>query len=336
MQEERLDRIIQVSKSVIDDIRSGTRLSDILPQARFIAEVNDDNVEAAWIEYEIHGRERAPLSSSMELSEEQLEKAKQIYRELHSVIDTDKLRETIESRNKSSPFFLHQVSDSVITLESCAISGHPEMRTHIYKQGSVQDKIKMTLALESERLLTTIRAAVHKYASGVWLKAVKEKESLALLGPDYKIVIENLEALKSGVGQILQAAIDNLRKENPENWSLAALACRNVIIRLGDLLWRAPHKIYLSELDGKELNITGEKEKNKLYAYIDYHYKHIEEEEKKDSLKYIHDKLWRIYEIGSKGKRTVRYKEAQEIVVDTFEFVAQLDEITGLKPINEI
>lgn len=335
MLEARLDRIIQLSTSILDEIQRGNKLSDILPQARSLAEINNDPAETVWIEYEIYGKERVTGSFGPTISINEQSRGAQIFDELHTVVDMEKTRAMIEAVH-NSPIYLHTTTESIVFIEHFAISEHPELESHIYGVGSVLDKYNMVMALECERVLKGVRAAIHKYVNKVWLNAVQERENFALVGPDYKIVIDNLDALETGVGQVLIAALDNLRTENPEKWNLAALGCRNVIIRLGDILWKAPNKTYLSKLDEKELDLVGEKEKNRLYAYIDYHYQRIKEQEHKDELKQLHDMVWRIWDIGSKAKRSVRHEEAKTIVIDTFEFVNNLDAITELKPLEEI
>jgi len=97
-----------------------------------------------------------------------------------------------------------------------------------------------------------------------------------------------------------------------------------------------PCKKYLSELDSGELDLVGEREKNRLYAYIDSHYKRTEQQEHKDTLKQLHGMIWGIYDRGSKAKRSIRHEEAKDTVVHTFEFVNQLDKITELKPLEAI
>lgn len=109
-----------------------------------------------------------------------------------------------------------------------------------------------------------------------------------------------------------------------------------MIIKLGNTLWKAPGKTYQSQLDQKELDLSREKEKNRVYAYIDYHYQHVPAKEQKETLKQLHKKVWGIYGVGSKGKRDVRHEEAQKIITDTFEFVDKLDKITELKPIENV
>jgi len=77
------------------------------------------------------------------------------------------------------------------------------------------------MAVEAERILAVVRSAVQQYVSKVWLDAVQRKDNIALVGLDYQIVLANLDALETGVGQELMAALDNLRNQNPANWQLA-------------------------------------------------------------------------------------------------------------------
>ena len=339
MLEARLDRIIQVSKSILDEIQRGNKLSDILPQARFLAEINNDHVKIAWIQYEIHGKWRVPITAEPKLSIKQRKKATQVYDELHKTIDFDKLSAALKAGGISvslSSIPLCQTNESVIQLEHFAMSKHAEIGKYIYGVGNVEDKVKISMALESERLLAAVRNAVHEYVSEVWFNAVQEKEYFDLIGPNFNIVTNNLDALETGVGQELMAALKNLRSTNPANWSASALVCRNVIIKLGDNLWKVPCKKYFSELDNRELDLVGEREKNRLYAYIDLHYKRIEQQEHKDKLKQLHGMVWRIWDIGSKAKHAIRHEEAKTIFVDTFEFVNNLDAITELKPLEKI
>ena len=332
--ESKLDRIIELSKSIRDELQSDKMLSDILPQARFLAEMNGDVVEAMWLDCEIHGKE-IELLVPRQLPTMEEQRGAKIFRQLHTIMDYKKSVASKKSQKDAATHY-KESSDNIRTLENFAISKHPQLKKHIYGLRSEADKERLVIALESERVLMAVKAEIYRYVSRVWLDAVQEKENQSLLGPDYRIVVDNLEALQTGVGQELLAALENLRNENPANWKLAALGCRNVIIKLGDSLWKVPCAKYFSELDNKELDLVGEREKNRLYAYIDCHHKRIEEQENKDTLKQLHGKVWPIYDIGSKGKRTIRHEEAKTILVDTFEFVAKLDAITGLAPLEVI
>jgi hypothetical protein len=188
---------------------------------------------------------------------------------------------------------------------------------------------------EHERILGSVRAYLYQYMDKIWSWALQERDNLGLLGPDYRIVVHSLDALETGVGQELVAALANLGRENPANWCAAGLLCRNVVMKLGRTLWQAPGETWDSQLHGRALQISGDKELNRLRAWLDYHYRRSDEETR-DRLKELDDLATGIYQRGSKGKRALRHGEAQQLVVDTFELVKALDDVTGLEPVTEV
>jgi hypothetical protein len=334
--ELRLDRVIELAEPILTRLQTDEKLSNILPQARFLAEVNEDAIQAVWLDCEIHGRGRVPAVPEQYITLEH-ESGAQTFDELHMATDPEGAS-VAEGPDNVAASKYKTSTESIIVLEQLAISGNPEQKGHLFATGTADYAIKLRMAVEAERILAVVRSAVHQYVSKVWLDAVQRKDNIALVGLDYQIVLANLDALETGVGQELEAALDNLRSTNPANWSASAMVCRTVIIKLGNSLWKVPCEIYYSNLDQKEHKVGKDKEKNRLLAYIDCHHQHVEEQEHKDTLKQLHNKVWKIYETGSKGKRgtAVRHEEARTLVVDTFEFVNKLDEITELKPLESI
>lgn len=135
------------------------------------------------------------------------------------------------------------------------------------------------------------------------------------------------------MGSELLAALDQLASENPAKWNLAALGCRNVVIKLGRILWTVETDEYASTLLGRTLNLKGETEKNRLSAYIDVHWRSAAEAEK-NLLEEAHGLVLPVYDLGSKGKSgQIRHGEAQQLVVDTFRLVDLLRQAAGVTPI---
>lgn len=338
--ESRLDRIIQLSKSILDQLQSDKRLSDILPQIRLLAKMNGDNAHVAWMDCEIYGMLHVPFAKIPR--EDQDEKlGGLLFTELHEMpdigaVDYDNVIQTAFKQSSLSELTKKKGANlsSIKELEEVKYDEPPEA-PYTREQALFHYRARI-FAQEAAKAVEKVRAYAHQYVGEVWQHCTTEKENQSLLGPDYRIVIDNLDALQTGVGQELVAALDNLKTPNPANWKLAALGCRNVIIKLSDSLWKVPCTEYFSELDNDELDLVGEKEKNRLYAYIDCRHRRVEEEEHKDTLKQLHGKVWGIYDIGSKAKRAIRHEEAKTIVVDTFELVAKLHAITGLEPLEEI
>jgi len=334
LMESRLQRIEELSRSLLGDLASDKKLSAILPQARFLAEVKGDLVEVAWLDNEIYGMGRVPFAKQpRETAEERQGTA--FFMELHGAMDPEKrFSAKRQTGQPSADEMVMQVS--VGEIETLSMSEHPDLKRRVFTIEGERDVIKLAAAAECERVVAGVRAALHKYVSGVWLAAVHERENISLLGPDYRIVVDSLNALETGVGDELRAALDNLRGQNPASWRLAAMSCRNVIIKLGDGLWQVAANAYDSHLDGKQLDLKGDKEKNKVYAYLDYRWRRCDDEADKETLGRLHDLVWRIYDVGSKAKRAIRHEEAKTIVVDTFDFVAQLLRVTTLEPVYHL
>jgi hypothetical protein len=201
-------------------------------------------------------------------------------------------------------------------------------------ESDVEELLQLTvLNDERARILSNVRAYSYDYIALIERWAIAECENQALLGPDYPIVVDSLDALQSGVGQELVGALELLRNPNPALWSAAALVCRNVVLALGRTMWKVEGETYESQLTGKTIEIKGEREKNRLLAFIDFHYQRANGDQAKRELEDLHALTIKVYGRGSGGKRAVRHEEAQNIVVDTFDLVSELQRLTALEPV---
>jgi hypothetical protein len=182
------------------------------------------------------------------------------------------------------------------------------------------------------QVLIQLRAVIYDCVSTTWNEAIVEKNRIELLGVDYRSVTDRLGTLKTPVGGILLAAVDNLSTNSPEKWSLSALACRNVIITLSEL-WKDTSDIYITK-SGEELQLKGDKEKNRLFAYIDTWSRKVSPEQV-SKLEEARSLIIDIYRRGSKGKRVIQHSEARDLVVITFRLVDLLTQVTDLQPFKE-
>jgi len=327
-----IDRVIQLARAVLDRLDAGDRVSVILPQARLVAEARGDKEYVHWIDCELYGLPAVPFAKKPRRATEE-RAACLLFIELRGVEDVEKLSaDEVVAGKRPDPSRKGKVlCQSVGELER-SVAEHRE--TPPDYTGWSADQILQAWVLQRERVLDRVRVYLHKYVGGVWLWAQQERNNVKLLGPDYRIVVDSLEALETGVGEELLAALGNLRGENPANWALAALACRNVILKLGRTLLVSDEQVYQSELAGRPLNLRGEMEKNKLCAFIDWHFRRSADESVKSELKRLDEVVRSIYEKGSKGKSTTRHGEAQQLVIDTFDFVSALERLTGLQPVT--
>jgi hypothetical protein len=172
--------------------------------------------------------------------------------------------------------------------------------------------------------------------NSIWSWALQERDNVRLLGPDYRIVVDSLDALETGVGQELLAALSPLARTNPAEWSLSALGCRNVILSLGRTLFPLRSGTHHCAMSGKDLSLEGEKELNWLTAFIDLHWQKADGEAREE-LEGLAKLAGDIYRTGSRGKKSteLRHERVRRLVVDTFDLVLRLKEIAGLEPLDE-
>ena len=336
MFEEQTDRKVQVASTILERLDSGEPLSTVLSQIKRLAKMHNDNFTAYRVDLAIHGLLRIPEREKRILDPTFMQAALS-HCDLCKIEDVRNM--TMDKMLKDVWKDKAPVMDWIIVVSVLEIENRPPAPEP--SPDMTKERLDLLLQLdkayhESKLLLTRIRAYFYDYTSEKLLEALKEKDRIALLGPDYHLVLSSLGVLDTVVGDELEAALDRLRSPLAANWSLCALGCRNVVMKLGKLLWQAPGDIYHSELLGKELALSAEMEKNKLSAYIDRHCQQAKGEEH-EMLAEAHQLVLKIWSVGSKGKSTnVRFTEAQALVVDTFHLVDLLDQTTGLVPIFDL
>lgn len=335
--EERIERLMSMSRGVLDRLERGDRLSEFLPQARAAAGLYGDAAHVHWLDCEIYGLVDVPFAEVRRRKGHQKAGA---YRfcVLHRAAEVRDLSVDgmlADWAKDGMPDRSAVLWQSVGSLERSIDEYREPAPDEMY--GPRADQFLQLIALHSERrrVFERVRAHLYQYMNSIWSWALQERESLTLLGPDYRIVVGSLDALETGVGQELVAALANLGRDNPANWCATGLLCRNVVMKLGRTLWQAPAQTWDSELHGRTLQISSDKELNRLRAWLDHHYRQSDPETKK-RLRELDELATGVYQRGSKGKRALRHAEAQQLVVDTFELVKALEDLTDLQTVTEV
>lgn len=334
----RLDQIVGLSRAVLDRLERGDRLSEVLSQARVVAQLSDERKHVRWLDFEIYGvgdvpGQKTPLQTAEERD------GFNIFWNLHAVQDPrgvtlDGVIESWEKREEPDNEKDSLDPNSVADIER-SIEAYREPDDH-FQASKPDTALQFRLTYLSKRnILQRVRDYLHAFISDVWISKTDEKENIKLLGPDYRLVVHNLDALATGVGQELLAALGLLRSTNPADWSAAAVVCRNVILKLGRTLFPLVADNYDSALAGRTLDLTGEKEKNRLCAFIDCHWRDADGTGKRE-LERLDQLARRIYDEASRGKRgtELRHAEAQQLVVDAYELVSSLGGLVGLEPVE--
>ncbi|MBI4337400.1 MAG: hypothetical protein HY683_06195 [Chloroflexi bacterium] len=333
----QLDRATGLSANILRNFDARAPLSSVLSTARGLAALRGDTETVALIDFMIYGVGQVP-GIQVPYSDPAYLKALDRFWSIFSVVDSEKalLAASSNQRNKVLP-------RELVATAAVSVLEQGDAPTAL-QPGASAGQFHRWLILkhshdQTQAALYRAKAWVYQYVFNVSQQAALEKQALSLLGPDYRIVLSSLAVLDTEVGAELRAALDALGSDNPASWALAALGCRSVVLKLGRLLWKSNVPTYNSQLHKRKLTIqadqTGDKEVNKLCAYMDNAAENALQSDKK-LLEEADGLLHVVYQVGSKGKggaESARYSEARKIVVDTFRLVDILVQVTGLTPL---
>lgn len=300
-------------------------LSAILPQARAVAEVHGSRVHQHWLDFEIYGLGQVPQAKASPETEEE-KAAAAIFLELHAVIDARllpdeelaklMLSDELPQREAVAPQSIGEIERNV---EDRAEHhhGHPHASPHDH---GIRPEV---MRREQLNVLQRVRSYLYDYLSRVWLGAEQEVEWQRLLGPDYRLVVERLDALSDGLGRELLAALALLHSDEPAQWRAAAVVCLGVLRKAG--------KALVSESEGfSEGSSDGNEALERLRAYIRRHRERTEGTVRQ-RLEELGPLLNRI-EGSRSGDGRLRRKQAERLLVDVFRLLDSLGELGGLKP----
>lgn len=152
---------------------------------------------------------------------------------------------------------------------------------------------------------------------------LNDQELEILFGQHYSFINGKLHVLDTAVGNQLLAAINDIVSNNPAQWCLCALGCRNVVLSLGTILWKVsieevPNSMY-QPASGEPIKVRSNCEKNKLLAYIDQW--GIRKPDSKRMLEDAKVLVRRVYNQGSSGKSQISRNKTQQLLRDTFEMI---------------
>ncbi|OGO51734.1 MAG: hypothetical protein A2148_00160 [Chloroflexi bacterium RBG_16_68_14] len=335
---KRLKVVAELAAKVAARLDSDEPLSKILPLAKELFDRVGDRKHAHLMRSEMYGARTAPSAAPLSDDEKVARRAAmELFLHLHAVADTrDVSVDDVEELTRRSLFPKERLTGNSIAKIENNVREWPETAERLRAEALADEYFQLSVVHSGQqRVLHDVRMYVTEQVRNVLLWAEEELENQDLLGVDYRLVLDSVSALETVVGDELKAAMRALRSDNPAEWSMAALACRNVVLSLGRNLWTVPGDTYESQLAQRELLIKGNAEKNKLCAYIDQHRRCATDESERNRLAQTDEIVRQVYERGSKGKSRVTYEEARQLIVDTFRLVAELSELTGITPLAQ-
>jgi len=120
---------------------------------------------------------------------------------------------------------------------------------------------------------------------------------------------------------------ENLKSENPEDWSNAVHSCRRILEALADVL-RPPSEAVVKAINGQEQKVKMGKE-NTINRLLDYVEANSDSEKFTQivgsNLNYLHDRLRSVHKAANKGSHAIVTKEeADRYVIYTYLIVSDI------------
>lgn len=190
-----------------------------------------------------------------------------------------------------------------------------------------RQQIRNTASQASKRL-SSRRALIYRYA-------LKKHYELKFSGIADDIFSRIRKRLDSTIGktipdavQMLSAVYDNLRSENPEDWSNAVHSCRRILQALADVIY-PPSNDKTAIVNGKEKTIKLGKDNyiNRIMTFVEDRSRSERFQNIVGShLRFLGDRLDSIFEAAQKGSHStiVNREEADRYVVLTYLLVGDI------------
>ncbi len=324
--EEHLERVVSLSTDVLERLRHGARVSEVLSDISLIAAMQGDQWVEELVSLLAYGYERHTAMQAKGVVRRASRKAMETWLSLVAVADVRRvdLEKTAEEGLQVEDIKRTQVlTESVSISEQCELedAGSPPHQADNHEPSNWAH-YNALFRSERQGVLYRVRSYLSNYVQQVWQESTREQQRIRLLGIDYRVAITNLDSLPGELGAQLLAAGDNLRSSNPHSWQLCLLGCRNVVLALGRELGPSDPGQY-TLLCGRSIEVGPTHEKNGLRAYLDKKARETASMKSIARMATEADKLTtRVYDGGSAGKSGAgEYDKAKKVLLETYALV---------------
>lgn len=229
--------------------------------------------------------------------------------------------EQLENQIEAARLALQAAADRAISLSSANPNQYLFTPTGNYRE---RQGLLDQMDTASQRL-SSRRALIHGYVSRRYYELRYSALAQDVFSEVRQVVETNLRDMVPDAVQKLVSVHDNLRSENPEDWSNAVHTCRRILKDLADALF-PPQEQPRVPPSGKEIALGPNHYINRLVCYAEDHSKSERFSEVVGShLQFLGDRLDSVFQAAQKGSHSVVHRdEANRYVVYTYMLVGDL------------
>jgi hypothetical protein len=320
----RIDEALELSEKILEDIEmEKISISSIALRCLRLARLTNDSDAMKWFEYEVSGY---PHSASNTLEGDAFEIAYSRGRKVANDNPTNKrvfstLADELESEIEADKLAIKSIKS-----EGVSVSGEWAAAAMGNFTNVITDNLKKYVSGISDKTekLSIIRGNYYKYVLSVNYE-LKFSGRVDELFNKYRSSIDSsfIELIPASLKK-LDAIYNNLSSDNKESWSQSLTTCRRFFQDVADNLFSK----YLPDfnegkyktISGKDLDITGDKYINRLYAIIDsIQQKKTENTITGSHIMYIVDWIDKLHDNLCKGVHSdISFEEAERAVIHTY------------------
>lgn len=162
-----------------------------------------------------------------------------------------------------------------------------------------QDKLSESIR-GYQALLSRIKSRIYDYVLGVNLQLKLGNITESIFQKTKEIVDKKLMEICPDAIKMFIATYNRMDSSNTEEWSQAMSSCRNVLKEFADNIFPPRSGRYIKR-DGEEIEVTDDKYKNRLIAFIDEKTKKLSNEYLESRVEELEKRVHKMNDLLAKG-----------------------------------
>lgn len=349
----KLEKMLEISDEILNNIEnSDISFEQILLKCKKLARLRDDFDAIKWFTAELSGY--GTNINIPGITRDELERYAGMSGRFTVNIDPKTKEETHKYWTPSVSEIEADIQTNLITLQNTnppsnftpAVSKHSYDNIYIGSTASehvvekYQDVLNSVQLKRSQisnlikdyrALLSKIKNNIYNYVLNINLQLRFEHTTESIFQKTKVQVDKKLNEICPDAIKKFIAAYNRLSSDNPEEWSQAMSSCRNVIKEFADFVF-PPQKAKYQSRSGDTLDVTDDKYKNRLIAFID---QNTHGDKGKFTKSRIDDLMARIHALNnllSKGTHVgLDLKDVNICVIDTYLLIGSLLNLVEIK-----
>ena len=352
----KLEKMLEISDEVLNNIEnSDISFEQILLKCKKLARLRDDFDSINWFTAELSGYGKDVDIPG--ITREDLERYAGYSGRYTVSIDPKTKEETNKYWTPSVSEIEADIQTNLIALQNTqppsnftpAVSKHsydsmytgPTASEHVVEKyqdvlNSIQLKREQISGLikNYKTLLSKIKNNIYNYVLNINLQLRFEHTTESIFQNTKTQVDKKLSDICPDAIKKFVAAYNRLSSDNPEEWSQAMSSCRNVIKDFADFVF-PPQKEQYKNKNGETLDVTDDKYKNRLIAFVDQNTHGDKGKLTKARLSDLMARIHTLNDLLSKGTHVgLDLQDVNICVIDTYLLIGSLLNLVEIKDEN--